>query len=59
MLNLPKAMDKSNASARVDQTYEQLQQFYQIHVLQDLQLIDKTWNHTENQEKGHTFWGDQ
>ena len=31
----------------------------QTQMSKDLQLIEKTWNHTKNRKKGHIFRGDQ
>ena len=38
------------------QNYYKPWQFCQIHLLEDLQLIEKTCNHNGNQKKGHIFW---
>ena len=35
------------------------QQFYQIQLSENLQLIEKNLNHTGNQKKGQIYLGDQ
>ena len=45
---LSKALDISNVTARVAQDLLKAWQFYQIQLWEDLQLIEKTQNHTRN-----------
>ena len=49
---LSKALDISSASARVALDLLNTLQFYQTQLSEDLQLIEKTLNHTGNQKKG-------